>query len=155
MIKKLWWAWSEMGVTSLVTGLKNWLYLKKELMEWTNFLHAGANSVKLKSNLIDFWVDVVKIVYGHLVHGTLKSAEWVHELTWFFACWLWCCNVRPTLYSISSTFICQFTAVLLVEPIVVAGRIRLSISASWHLSGCFLEFGSLGFSEFWHVVRNP
>ena len=31
------WAWSEMGVTSLVTGLENWLYLKSELMEWTDF----------------------------------------------------------------------------------------------------------------------
>ena len=31
--------------------------------------------------------------------------------------------VRPTLYSISLTSKCQFTAVLLVRPLVVAGRI--------------------------------
>ena len=30
------WAWSEMGVTSQVAGLYNWLYLKNELMEWTD-----------------------------------------------------------------------------------------------------------------------
>ena len=30
-----------MGVVSLVTGLKNWMYLKNELMKWTDFLHAG------------------------------------------------------------------------------------------------------------------
>ena len=27
------WAWSKMGVASLVMGLENWLYLKNELME--------------------------------------------------------------------------------------------------------------------------
>ena len=31
----------------------------------------------------------------------------------------------------------------------------LSIFASWHLSGCFLEIASLDFSEFWHGTRNP
>ena len=35
-----------MVVASLVTGLKNWLYLKNESMEWTDFLHGGANSGK-------------------------------------------------------------------------------------------------------------
>ena len=28
--------WPEIGLASLVTGLKNWLYLKNELMEWTD-----------------------------------------------------------------------------------------------------------------------
>ena len=26
-----------MGMASLVTGLENWLYLKNELIEWTDF----------------------------------------------------------------------------------------------------------------------
>ena len=43
-----------MIVASLVKGLyltlsdSIWLYLKNELIEWTDFLHAGANSGKLK-----------------------------------------------------------------------------------------------------------
>ena len=44
-----------MGVASLVTGLLNWLYLKNELMEWTDFLYADANSRKLKVISIIFW----------------------------------------------------------------------------------------------------
>ena len=43
-----------MTLVSLVTGLWNWLYLKNELMEWTDILHAGANSEKLKVILIIF-----------------------------------------------------------------------------------------------------
>ena len=30
--------------------------------------------------------------HAHLVHETLKCAEYVYELSWFFACWLWCNN---------------------------------------------------------------
>ena len=37
-----------MGVASLITGLQNWLYLKNELMKWTDFLHDDANSGKQK-----------------------------------------------------------------------------------------------------------
>ena len=36
-----------MGMASLVTDSKI-DYLKNELMEWTDFLHAGVNSGKLK-----------------------------------------------------------------------------------------------------------
>ena len=39
-------------------------------MELTYFLHADANSGKLK----DYWVSVVKDGHSHLVHETLKSA---------------------------------------------------------------------------------
>ena len=35
--KLLGWAWSKMGVTSLITRLKNWLYLKSELLELADF----------------------------------------------------------------------------------------------------------------------
>ena len=44
-----------MGVASLVTGLENCLYLKNELKEWTDFLHAGADSGKLK---------VISMIFG-------------------------------------------------------------------------------------------
>ena len=39
---------------------------------------AGLRTLKLrkaKSNFNDFWVEVVKNGYGHLVHETLKSSE--------------------------------------------------------------------------------
>ena len=36
-----------MGVVSLVKALWNWLYLS-ELKGWTDIVHAGANSGKLK-----------------------------------------------------------------------------------------------------------
>ena len=32
-----------MGVASLVAGLQNWLYLKNEQVEGTDFLYAGTN----------------------------------------------------------------------------------------------------------------
>ena len=37
-----------MCVDSLAMGPSNWLYLKSEKMEWTNFLHAAVNSGKVK-----------------------------------------------------------------------------------------------------------
>ena len=46
---------------SQVMRLRNWLYLKNELMEWTDILHAGANSEKLKVILIIFgwaWLEM-------------------------------------------------------------------------------------------------
>ena len=44
-------------------------------MEGTNFLHAGANSGKLKVSFTNFWVGVVKNGHDHLGHETLKFAE--------------------------------------------------------------------------------
>ena len=35
------------GLAGLVTAFQNWQCLKNELMEWTDFLHAVANSEKL------------------------------------------------------------------------------------------------------------
>ena len=47
----------KMGVASLVTGIKNWLYLKNEQKEETDFLYAGTNSGKLNVDSIIFgWV---------------------------------------------------------------------------------------------------
>ena len=43
-------AWSKMSVANVVSGLQNWLYLKKEEMELTDFLHAGTISQKLKGD---------------------------------------------------------------------------------------------------------
>ena len=46
-----------MGVASLVTGIKNWLYLENEQKEETDFLYAGTNSGKLNVDSIIFgWV---------------------------------------------------------------------------------------------------
>ena len=38
-----------MGVTSLVTELYNWQYLKNEQIKQTDFLHVGTDSQKLKA----------------------------------------------------------------------------------------------------------
>ena len=51
------------------------LYLKNEWMEWTDFLHAGANSGKLKAISLIF--ECLSSEMGmaiYLVHETLKSA---------------------------------------------------------------------------------
>ena len=66
---------------SQVMRLRNWLYLKNELMEWTDILHAGANSGKLKSYFNDFWVGMVRNSHVHLGREALKSVvskEWVY-----------------------------------------------------------------------------
>ena len=42
-------------------------------MEWTDILHAGTNSEKLK--VIDIWVGMVRKGCGHLVHETQKSVS--------------------------------------------------------------------------------
>ena len=52
--KILGWAWSKMGVFTLVSGLSNWLYLKKELFEETDFWCVDKNSEKSKVTLIIF-----------------------------------------------------------------------------------------------------
>ena len=46
-------------------------YLKNELTEWTDFLHAGANS---KGYFNDSRMGFVKNGHVHLVHKTLKSS---------------------------------------------------------------------------------
>ena len=75
-----------MGMASLVTGLQTWLDIKNEVIEWTDFLHAGADWGKLKViSLISEWV-WSKSVWP--VCETLESAEWVYELSGFFACYL-------------------------------------------------------------------
>ena len=76
---------ARMGVASLVTHgtLKlRWLYLKNELIEWTDFLHGGANSGKQKViSMIFSWARSKMGMHGHLVHETLKSI-WVYGLSW-------------------------------------------------------------------------
>ena len=84
-------AWSEMGVASLVTGPKIDCILR--LSWWDELIFAcWCIFRKAKSNFNDFWVGMIKIGRGHLVHETLKSAEWVYELSWSFTCFLWCHN---------------------------------------------------------------
>ena len=84
-------AWSEMGVASLVTWPKIDCILR--LSWWDELIFAcWCIFRKAKSNFNDFWVGMVKIGRGHLVHETLKSAEWVYESSWSFTCFLWCHN---------------------------------------------------------------
>ena len=45
---------------------------------------------KAKSCFTDFWICVVKNGCDQLVRERLKYFEWVFELSWFFACCLWC-----------------------------------------------------------------
>ena len=67
---------------------------------------------------------MIKNRRGYLVHEALESADWVYELSWLFACWLWCNNFwLDQHHTLSLTFKCQSTAVVLVRPLVVAGRI--------------------------------
>ena len=56
-------------------------------MNW--FFACWCKFRKAKSSFNDFWVDVVKIGCGHLVHETLKSAEGVYELS---SLYLWLLN---------------------------------------------------------------
>ena len=53
-----------------------------DAMNW--FLACWWKFKEVKSYSNDFWVGLVKNGHGHLVHETLKSAEWVYELSWFF-----------------------------------------------------------------------
>ena len=56
------------------------LTVSQELVDGMNwFCACKCKFKKAKSNFNDFWVNVVKIGHGHLVHETLKSAEWVFE----------------------------------------------------------------------------
>ena len=81
------WVWSVWSRDSKIGCISrmNWC---KELI----FLQGGANSGKQKVISNDFWVGLVKNGHGHSVHETLKSAEYVYRLSWFFTCWLWCNN---------------------------------------------------------------
>ena len=38
------------GYGNMVSGLWNWLYVKNEQMELTDFLHAGTNSCELEGD---------------------------------------------------------------------------------------------------------
>ena len=66
--------------------------------------------------------------------------------------------VRPTTYSVSLTFKCQSTAIVLVRPQAVAGRIlwnRVCPSSLLTPAWVFSWNESLDFSEFWHGARSP
>ena len=87
-----------------------------------NWCFAGwCRSRKAGSHFTDLWVGLVKNGCNELVRETLKSAEWVYELSSIFACCLWCSNFWQTLYPM--TLKCQSTAVVLVRPPAVTKRI--------------------------------
>ena len=112
-----------------------------------------------KSYFNDFLVGLVKNGYGHLVHDTLKSAEWAYGLSWFFACWLWCNNFLLDQHRtfVSLTLECQSAGVVLVSPLVVVGRIlwkRVSLSfLSDICQSVFLKFHHEVFPNFAMVLE--
>ena len=112
----VWSVWSRDSKIGCISRMNWW----KELI----FLQGGANSGKQKVISNDFWVGLVKNGHGHSVHETLKSAEYVYRLSWFFTCWLWCNNfLLDQHWLFFFTFKSQSTAVVLVSPLTVAGRI--------------------------------
>ena len=58
-----------MGVTTLVIGLQNWLYLKQELMEQTEFFHALVSLGKVKVTSIIFGCKKSKMGVANQVMG--------------------------------------------------------------------------------------
>ena len=83
------WAWSKMGVANLVLGLSNWLYIKNEQMELTDFLQGGTNLYKLKGDW-KFMVLHGKNGCDQSDDGTQKlavSEQWTGGVNLFFACW--------------------------------------------------------------------
>ena len=67
---------------------QNWLYLKDDLMRWTDFVHVDANAGKLKITFMIFGWCGQKWVYA-------GSQEWTYELSWIFERqWFfeWCSN---------------------------------------------------------------
>lgn len=81
--------WSYMDLATLATlamGLKNWLYPKSELMEWTTFFTCWYKVRKAKSQFNNFWIDMVKNGCNLWGHWTLRSAVSQDELSWFFRC---------------------------------------------------------------------
>ena len=94
-------------------------------MEWSDFLHAGLNSGKLKVILLisewvwSKWACRLKVTN---VCCILRMRAWT-ELIFCMLIVMQYFYVRPTLYSISLTFKCQCTPVLLLRPLVVARRV--------------------------------
>ena len=77
--------------------------IKNEVIECTDFLHAGGNSGKLKV------ISVILGGHGENRRGDLSTLD--PKIL-----------VRPTSYSISLTFKCHSTAIVLVRPLALAGR---------------------------------
>ena len=106
----------------------------------------------------DFWVSMVKNGCGLLVHETLKSDvcyKWVHELSWFIACWLWCNNILSDRH-------CNLYFWLLNASLLQLYLLDQNGYMKWGLSNilscclfrCFFGIWSLVFCEFWCGARN-
>ena len=109
-----WWVWTKMAVSNWVLG-------------WTDFLHACANSGKLKVILMIFGGYSQKWVWPFSLWDPKICCilKWVYELKLNFACWLWCNNflVKLIPFSVYFTFKWQSSAVVLFRPPAVAGRV--------------------------------
>ena len=103
----------------------------------------------------------------HLVHETLKSAvskEWVYELSWFFACRLWCNNFwldwYPTVWLLNAGGPLQMY--FLFEPIMICFRQSLRHTLLAQLVSKLFVFFSRGrkyetptISSILHKTINP
>ena len=140
-------------------GAINWLDFKNEQMEWTEFLHAGANSGNSKVISIFFgWARSKMGVFFFFLIGIrmaiyfirswnllyLKS-EFTGGVVFYMLTVMHYVLVRATLYFVPLTFKCHSTAVVLVRPLVLSGRVIISCVFSSILlpflsvQTCFLE----------------
>ena len=60
------WAWSKMGVASLITGSK--IDCTSEMNRWNKLIFFVLAQIQVKTCFSDFWVGMVKNDHGLLVH---------------------------------------------------------------------------------------
>ena len=151
------WAWSkngsgQSGHGSLILAVSQ---ERIDVMNW--FFTCCCKFRKAKSYFNDFWVGLVRNEFSHLVHETLKSAEWIYGLSWFFACWLWCNHFLLDWHWTFYFWLLNADLLRLyifLNPLVVPGRILWNrVCSSFPPDIClsvFLEFDheiSLDFSS--------
>ena len=75
-------------------GYRTLKFTLSKMNRWMNwFFICWCKFRKVKSNSMIFGWMWSKNGCGHLVHETLKSTEFVYELCWYFASWLWFSNI--------------------------------------------------------------
>ena len=131
------------------------LAVSQESMEWNGFLHAHANSGKLKVYSMIFglaWSKMGMAVYslwGHKIFCILRIGLWI-ELIFCKLTVMQLFLVRPTSYSTSLTFKCHSAAVVLAVSRAVAGRIQWNRICSSICPTTFpIVFYELGHSFLW------
>ena len=134
-----------------VTGLLNELYLINELMEWTVFFACWCKFRKAKSCFTDFWAAKFKNGHFHLVHESLKCAEWLYELSWFFACWLRFNNFWVDEHC--TLYLLHLNASIL--PVLLKDHVKLSLSILPPVICLGVSMFQSWFNDFWvGMVKN-